>query len=275
MKLETSSILNTFATIFFIISVIYFSSEVVFQLSPVTKSLLIFSMAAIMISAGVMFSNRIWSALSYISGFLSYIVFLIFTISRFDLNTEVILGFLLASALGFSLLGNLIDKEKISLDFRSFKYIAAALIILSALITAVDMTGAQTEYTTQIKESIVLEEGENRLGTVTATNNFFLARTYELPDYEACRNDGVEHDIRPDVAHYETEEGVIAGSSTREFDINFTTRFYEINPETDQPERKGEGEEFQVELSDGCPNNPENGTVYVFKQKDNEILTGR
>lgn len=272
LELDTSFALNIFAILFFIISVIYFSAEVVFQLSPLTKSFLLISMTSIIIAAGIKFSNKIWSILAYITGFISYIIFLSYSLAKFSPGREVVFASLLGSAILFSALGSLISKKKLKLDFKRFKIFAAAVLLIAGGLTAFDMTGPEADYNIQLEDSIQIQEGENQLGTVKVENRFLLPRDYEVPDYRACGPENRRQDIHLDVASYETDSGTISGRETKKFGINYTAREMVVKEDENSERELAISGNYKVRSSDKCPADRENRTIYIFEDDEDRYI---
>ena len=266
-ELDTSYALYIFAAIFFLVSIIYFGAEVVFQLSPVTKSYLLFSLTALIIGTGIWFAGGIKSTLTYLTGFLSYIVFLSDTLFRFEPGTEVVLGSLLGSAVLFAAVGRILSKEMVELSTKRFRIFIGFIVLSAALLTAYDMSGPKPVYEFEFEEEVNIVEGPNRLGSVTVRNNFLITRSYDIPEYEACVYDSGRDNLYIDVADYRTDSGLIAGSSEKSFDINYSASMRMVDRESDERRLEHSGR-FDITESERCPSNGQNRTIYVFQQDD-------
>jgi len=266
--INTTYALYLFAGIFFIISIIYFGAEVIFQLSPVTKSLLLLSLTDLIVLTGIYTSGRIKSILSYLTGFISYLIFVAYTLGIFNPSTELTLAFLLLSAAAFAALGKLIDGGKLVITSRRYKGIIALIVVASAGITAADMVGPQVEYPVELEENVEIQEGSNEVGQMQAVNDYYLMRSYEVPDYEACAFDPERRDVRVDIGDYDTDSGNLDGGGSKTFNVTVDARAMprtEIEVPSDRQPIRGE---FAVETAEGCPSNGENRTIYLFEDND-------
>lgn len=265
----TGQLLYVFAAVLFLLSVVYFGAEAIFQLSPVTKSILILTVTDFLILTGIYSSAKLKSFLSYITGFISYLIFLTYTISVFRPSTELTLGLLMVSALGFAALGKIIDEKIVEIDRRKYLGLLGFIGCVLLLISAADMAGSQVDYQLDLEGQVTLEEGENVVGKISVSNKFYLTRNYEIPEYEACSPERKERRIGLDIASYSETEGTIPGNSDKTF--NATIRGHHIPedensviPEEDRPPRG----EYKLELTNKCPSAGDNNTIYVFENEE-------
>lgn len=265
-KIDTSFALYIFAVIFFLISLVYFGAEIVFELSPVTKSSLLFSTTSLVVAAGILFKSGIKSIIAYISGFLSYTIFLGYTIGKFNVGTEGVLGALMFSAIAFALLGWSINNDKLKMTTKNFKIFTGVIILATVLLTAVDMTGAQPEYELQFQEQADIVEGTNKIGEITVTNSFFMTREYELADYRACTLAPERETHYLDVADYRTDSGNIHGGQSKKFDVNFSSRLISVDRDTQEREPAFTGV-YNIEQVSSCPPKGENRTIYIYEHQ--------
>jgi len=242
-----------------VITVLYFGSAYIFQLSPVTKSVILFSAFAFFFTVSLWLpeDEKIYSLISQGIGSISYLVFLVYTASRFSLNQDQVFLFLLASSALFLVLGYLLNNEKLEPGRETARNVAAAILIILAALMVFDVAGSQPTYELQLTDQVEItgNADELTLGTLTVSNSFLLPRQIEEPSYTGC-------------ILAERENRVHISEDIDEFIGGNEEKSYNLTARSIPGRRSNISGTFSVEEAESCPAGEaeaNNETLYVFR----------
>jgi hypothetical protein len=223
LGLEDSWIFYIIGAFLGVTSIVYFGLELIFNLSPTVKSIILIASSAIFLVSGDLIESGLLKKTFYsFSGF-AYLSFLIYIIVRFNpSNTETFLA-LAASSTIFTGLGYIKNKGVYDLDSSKSKKIIGTIGLLMIALLLFDVNGSQPEYKVDFKDKVDVNEAEIQVGTLEVQNSFPVSRNIELPNFDGCiaynqtMTDGIY--LHPD------SEGLIKGSHTRRYNLTDEVNF--------------------------------------------------
>lgn len=248
-------ILTRFGIFLGVVSVVYFGREAIFNLTPVTKSVLLVLASAFFLGGSKLVDDKGSVVALYLFSSVSYLTFLFYYILRMKPATGTVFILLSASGAIFTVIGKKIGEYEI--NTRKAKKVGAALLLASFLLVSADLNAPDTEYRTEFKDTVQIEEQTARIGNVTVQNNYFLPQVYRIENIETCSANAVEIRVEPEEP--EEDSGIIGGKSEKT--IGFKISRY---PRTEITE--GMQSSFRVVESDNCPDNPDNRTIYITER---------
>ena len=244
------------AAVLGVITVLYFGSEYIFQLSPVTKSAVIFSMFlfSFALSLWIPEDEKIYSIISQGIGGIAYLVFLAYTLSKFSLDQNQIFLSLAVSAAIFAAIGRLLSTGKLKVEGEKIRKTILSVLTVLALLLVFDAVGGQPDYELQLEEQVELESGEEAvLGSIKVTNEFILPRQVETHSYSACIPEDRERRIY--LSHSVDE--LVGGNEAKSYNLTASI------PYRDTENISGS---FQVQESGSCPETGSE-TIFVFSRE--------
>ncbi|MFB6116775.1 MAG: hypothetical protein ABEK10_04675 [Candidatus Nanosalina sp.] len=245
------------------ITVIYFGSSLVFNLSPTTKSFAFFCSFLIFLAASLYLSkvNKIHAFISLGMTGISYVTFLVYTLGKFRITREGIFTSLFLSSLLFVGLGYMTNRERITVEKNHLKYLLATVVILGSLLTFFDLTGSQPSYRVNLENNATLQPGQEAVvGSLKIKNSFFLPREISAPSYSSCLGGADRKDIYVSI---EVEKEVIPGEGIirANMTVSVPPKRFMNNSET-----------VEVQRSDGCPSDGKNSTLYIYQNEEDRIV---
>lgn len=245
------------------VTVVYFGSSLIFDLSPITKSLAFFSSFAVFLAAGLYLSgkNKVHSILALGLTGVSYLAFLAYTLGKFEIGTEGVFTALFLSSLLFVALGNLASRGKLEVDRKNMRYLLVLVVVLGGVLILADVLGAQASYSLELQESVTLEPGENAvIGVLTVSNDFVLPREVSEPSFSSC--------IGGDMS----ERGFYTRVDTDELIGGFSENRYNLTADVSLRRFMNESKTFRIERTGSCPDQRDNETIYVFQHDQTETV---
>lgn len=191
IELDSSKILYVVGALLGIATIIYFSAEIIVELSPTLKSGILLLGFVFFFTTAQYTHDTLLDLVMYVLSAGSYIVFLAYTIIRFNLSENEVFLLLGASTILFVGLGYALHEKEFRLKRKHARIGMVALVLLTVVGVGFDFLGSQPTVETEFRSDISIEgidSAENRvtLGEVTVQNSFVLSRTAELPNYHAC-----------------------------------------------------------------------------------------
>lgn len=239
---NSSNAFYALGTLFALFSVLYFGIEVILEISPAVKSAILLLASATVFSASGLTSSSWRKIPLYFLASFSYLIFVAYSLLRFDPGPASSMLILLGSTAVFMSAGYLVREKQIVFSGKRAKYVVAAGVFLMLGLFLFDVTGPQPEVQLQLRDSVDMTHGEETaLGTVRVTNSFILPRGFEAPDYRAC----AAGDQRVSV-YTEREGDTVSGKGTLEMELK--ARFYGPVSEN-ETEKSGA---FQVVRTEEC-----------------------
>lgn len=257
LSIDGGKVLYAVGALLGIVTVAYFGFEFLAALSPTVKSiLLVFAFAAFLLG-GLTTERSGLSAVGYVLAAGSYLVWLAYTFSRFELGETAVLLTLACSTLLFVGLGYVVRERSPSIARRQALAVVGVLVVLSLGLIAVDAVGAQPSYEIETVDSVDAPEPRERvdLGTVTATNEFVLSRAVDDASVRICVTGPEPREFQQGLFR----DTVLGGGDTATEELTISGNFLYGNGPDGDPEPLFEGDSIPVETSDGadCPTDDE------------------
>ena len=259
--LNPSTALYGIAAFLGAVTVVYFGSSLVFDLSPVTKSLAFFAASGIFLATSLYLSgrNRVQSMISLGMTGVSYLAFLVYTLGKFDVGTEGVFASLFLSSILFVALGYLANSGRLQVDREQLRYVAAAVVVLGGGLILFDVLGSQPSYSMNLENSVTLEPGEDALlGTLTVSNSFFLPREVSAPSFSSC------------LGGEDRERGLYTSADTDDIIGGLSDQNYNLTADVPPTRFMNESTTVDIQRTDACPDQRENDTLYVFQHDQTE-----
>ena len=236
-----STALYALGVIFGILTFIYFGVEVILNISPTLKSLLLLLGSFTLFAATGFSRSGMKNMPLYILSASSYLVFTLYTLVRFELGSSLTFLLLAGSSAVFLGAAHLISEKGIELERRHARI---AVPFLAALILAFflyDLSGPRVEKELDLRENVTVDQENLVLGEVEISNEFLFSRVYEVEDYQVCFPGDERALIR-----MEDRSGLLQGgeSTSVELEMNYignlTNRTYSLRETEDCQREEGE-----------------------------------
>lgn len=268
-ELDAGKLLYALGVLFAAAAIAYFVPDAVFRLSITVKAVLLFLAFVGFFVAGLRFDREIFTVIAFLLSGVSYLVFLGYAVSRYDLGQTGIFLSLAASAALFIGLGVAVREREVDVSHRTAVYAVGGLAVVGLLFVGADVLDEGTTTETTLEDSVTLtaEVGtyvgddeltyEGRVGTVTATNDGVFRRPFDRPAVAGCLV-GLENDSRIQ-AHVEYEiyvgiDGNLGGSGRST---------HPIRTAVDAPANRSMPETLRVERGTDCRASREQPTLLV------------
>ena len=236
------------------------------SLSSLTKSLILFlAFAGFLTVAQVLEGKEIRLITSGLSG-VSAILFITYTVFRFDLNPSAVLLALTVSAIVFMVAGYNIERLK---DFEwplTGRQAVAGIAVLVLVLVSVDVATSGLERSYDWKESVNVTQNEDLvLGEVTVGNSFYLPRRIETDSYQGC----IYTPEMRDLYVHEDYDSDLLWSGQRTLEI--TGR---VNLRPDSNESIEGSYPVEVDEGDECPENVSERKILVLRGGSGDSYSG-
>ncbi|WP_323191061.1 hypothetical protein [Halostella sp. PRR32] len=272
-EIDDVKILYGLGVLFGLGALVYFGRDLVFELSvPVKSLLLLLGFVAFFTAASAIDRPTLDSVLYVLSGG-AYLMFLGYTIDRYDVGDTGVFLALVFSSMLFIGLGYLLREREAGLPWRQSRYVLAVVAVVAGLLIVADLLGGGVVYTAALENEVTSTPDDPQMivGTVTAKNEFVGARKLSPPSVSACvytpdRRDSDAQLVWPDDYSYATAE-VIGGGEEVELDIRVWHRVPGENNETAQ--------QFTVERAAECPDETSVTEPTVVVVLDESVGTDR
>ncbi len=261
-KPDNSYIMYGAGVLMSVVTLLYFGSSFIFRLSPVTKSILLAVLTGLLFLASVSVSRKLIDTVFYILSAVSYLVFLGYTLLKFQPGQGVVLLSLAVSSVLFIAAGYLVSERGIEVSSGRARKLASGLGLIAILVLAFDVTGAQPEYRLDLDESVeVSMDSKTKVGELEVVNRFPLQRDIDLPRYDGCLYTPEKRPLYVSVER--PPEDVAAGNSVSRLAIEVR----EI--------RRMEGEtsvngSYRVEQAEDCPDASDERKMVLVKEESRD-----
>jgi hypothetical protein len=221
LDLDPARVLYVVGVLFGIAAVLYFARDIVFELSITVRALLLlFAFVALLVTALATSESPVVPVAAVLSA-ATYLAFLSYTLSRFDVGSDGTFFALLVSAVLFLLLGYLVRERDLTPSRRAAQYVVVAVALLAVVVVGADVAASDVEYDLEtVDEATVDGGGEIAIGTLTIENQFVFREPVDTPNAFACIYvPGMEeHEMRPEPVRYQVNgdriPDSIGGAST-------------------------------------------------------------
>ncbi|MDZ7689488.1 MAG: hypothetical protein U5J64_12415 [Halobacteriales archaeon] len=267
LKIDRVKVLYVVGVLLGLTAAFYFGFQLLEDLSPTTTSAVLILGFVVFFLAGIYVEAEVLDTVLYALGAGSYVVFVAYTLSVFDLGDGGVFVLLAGSSALFITLGYASSQGMLEVERRTALVAAAVVLVLGFALLGFDVTGEQPTHTAEFEDEVEVPPlpGGSTVGEVTIENPFVLSRTADVPRYDACL---YAPDLRRTSIGYteSTFNLVIAGGESRTFNLVVgATLFY--NRETG--ELRGELEEAEtvpVETADECPDASDEVKIVVVPE---------
>ena len=245
----------------------YFGFRLLEDLSPTTTSVVLVLGFFVFLLAGLYVRIEILDTVFYALGAGSYLVFVAYTISTFELGDGGVFVLLAGSSALFVTLGYASSQGMLEIERRNALIGAAVVLVLGLALLGFDVTGEQPTHTTEFEQEAEVPPlpGETTVGEVTVENSFALSRAADVPRYDACL---YAPEVRRTRMSYAERTGglILAGGESRTFELTVgATLFYDRETE----ELRGglnETETVSVERAEECPSESDEVKIVVVPE---------
>lgn len=247
-----------------VIAILYFGSEIIFDLSPTVKSFLLLSGTVLFLTSAEYVKHSLLRSSFYVFSGFSYLIFLLYTLNRFNFTSDQVFLTLVQSSVLFIVLGYLKSEKDYNLGKELARKTLVGLAVLVLLVLAFDMTGAQPDYNLKLNDSVDVVEGEEfNAGVLEVRNDFPLSRNVDMPSYRGCLF--VAKGKYDTSLHLGPEDiGIISGSDVERFNLTATVRT--------RPDRNtGISGAYDIVRGE-CPEDPDNMTIYIWEADGRGVL---
>lgn len=275
LDFDSSYILYGLGAILGIAAIIHFSSELILSLSPTVKSVLLFLLFGLLLLLGNRTEIKPLDIALYTLSAASYLVFLTYTIGKFDYTANQTFILLGLSSVLFLGLGYLVREKDFRVSMEQAKNWSIGILVLGLALVAFDAAGAQTTYLLEPEQQVTVtqEPGQQvQVGEVTATNRFLFSRQLELPNYRGCLYlpDSAAREQVDVSIHYDyrstDSRNLIGGSEQRQYPLQLGhTRVLE-------DQNISSMENIPVEQMESCPEESDVGLVIVPGDRSSRSL---
>ncbi|MFC6977095.1 DUF1109 domain-containing protein [Halomicroarcula sp. GCM10025709] len=233
--IDSGKLLYALGVVFATAAFLYFIRDVVFDLSITVKAALLFVAFVVFFVAGVALQRDVLDVVGFALAGIAYIVFVGYVVLRYEPSETWTFLLLAVSAGLFVTLGYALREWNLTLSRRTAIGIALGLVLVSTVLVGIDAVGGGVTYDLQTNESVTVEPpratGQDRgvvsmterVGTMTATNQFVFTRALDLPPLRGCLlgTDFTTHRevwVGYDPARFE-QPNVIRGDSMLQFGV--------------------------------------------------------
>jgi len=231
--IDSGKLLYALGVAFAVAALLYFSRDVVFDLSITVKAALLFLAFVGFFLAGLAVQRDVLDVVAFALAGVTYVVFVGYVVVRYGPSETGTFLLLVLSAALFVTLGYLLREGAFVVPRRQAIGVAVGLLLVGVALVGVDAVGGEVSYELRTESSVTVEpptdgptpysRTERRVGTLTATNEFVFTRALSLPELSGCLV-GVGGGPRTDVyLSYDypgyAQPDTIAGGATREFPI--------------------------------------------------------
>lgn len=268
-NIGVTTLLYALGAILGVASVFHFGFEIIQDFSPVTKSAMLFMGFFLFIGLGSYVGDRMSSGAMYVLAAGTYLVFLAYTFAAFEIGSDGVFVVLAVSSALFIGLGYLKQQGRLDADRELARNAIIGLLVLGVLLAGIDILGAQPTTSTDVVDEIDLSDvapGDRlTLGTVTATNEFFLPRNVDAPQYRTCLYVDGERLDQPAAVDERIDR--IGGNSQETMTLEYRpARAHHQN----MTQTVGV---IPVEEQDSCPDTSDTDQLIVVPDRDREVPT--
>ena len=196
LPFESETLLYALGVVFAVGALVYFASDVVFGLSTTVTAALLFLGFLGFLLAGLGTERETLDTVAFAISGVSYVVFLGYVGTAYELGETSVLLLLAASAALFVGLAYGLQEERLVIDRRSARLGVLACAVIGLLLVGVDAGSAMT-YSADLKAETtpeILEEAPDheraltrqRIGTLSIENPSLFTRSVELPSVSGC-----------------------------------------------------------------------------------------
>lgn len=267
LKIDRVKILYIVGVLLGVIAAFYFGFRLLEDLSPTTTSAVLVLGFVAFLLAGLYVRVETLDTVFYALGAGSYLVFVFYTISTFDLGDGGVFVLLAGSSALFIALGYASSEGHLDFERKRVLVGVAVVAVFGFALLGFDVTGAQPTQTEGFEDEIEIPDlpGETVVGEVTVENPFALSREAEVPRYDACL---YTPEVRRTRLHYtdRTGETVLAGGGSRTFELAVGAQvFYDRETEGLREGLRGR-ETVPVEREEECPDDSDEVKLVVVPE---------
>jgi len=248
-----------------VVATFYFGFRILESLSPTTTSAVLFLGFVAFLFAGLYVKTETLDTVFYVLSAGSYLVFVAYVLSTYDLGDGGVFVLLAGSSALFVGLGYASSTGRLELDRRTAAGGVAVTLVLIVALLGFDATGGQPTYSHDFNETVDVPEDRRTtvtVGETTARNPFVLSRRAELPSVGGCvyTPETEFTDLSYDESPYSL---ILAGGETRSFRVVVSaSAFYDH--ETDElHEIFADRDSVPVETADECPDEADEPKLVV------------
>jgi len=267
LNIDRVKILYIVGVLLGVTAAFYFGFRLLEDLSPTTTSTVLLLGFVAFLLAGLYVKTETLDTVFYALGAGSYIVFVFYTVSAFDLGDGGIFVLLAGSSALFIALGYASSEGMLDFERRRVLVGVAVVVVLGFALLGFDVTGAQPTQAAEFEDEVEVPPlpGQSAVGEVTVENPFALSREAELPGYDACL---YTPDVRRTRLRYTDRMGdiVLAGSGSRTFELTIGAEVFYDRETGNLSEGLSGRETVPVERAEECPDTTDEVKLVVVPE---------
>lgn len=266
ISIDGSKVLYIVGALLGVVTLGYFGFEFLTGLSPTVIAALLALTFIGLLSAALTIDRGGLEVVTYALSAGSYLVWLTYVLTQFDLGETGVLLALLFSSVLFVGLGYSVREIGLSLDRSHAIRIVAVLVVVAVLLVTVDVVGADLTYQVETEDAIEVPEPreQTQIGTVTVENEFILSRSIDSVVIGICLTgpEPREFTDRP------IRDDVIAGGESETGEITVFGGLFYDGEELREP--FSDLDSIPIDQSDGseCPTDDEVRLVVLTGELD-------
>jgi len=269
-KIDRVKVLYAVGVLLGVAAAFYFGFQLLEDLSPTTTSAVLLLGFVAFFFAGLYVEAETLDTVLYALAAGSYLVFVAYTLARFDLGDGGVFVVLAGSSALFVALGYLSSKGHLEVERRKALVGVAVVLALTVGLLAFDATGAQPTYDYDFDDEVDVPDemrGETDIGSVTVENPFVLSRVAEAPVMNGCLYTPERETTS--VRYDETPRGVLAGGESRVHGIVVRGEGFYDRDTDELRDAFADRETVPVEVAEDCPEEADEPKLVVVVT-DNE-----
>lgn len=187
LDVDPGKLLYAVGALFGIAAVLYFARDVVFDLSITVRAILLLLTFLVLLTGALVTSRPGIATVGYVLSAATYLAFLWYALSRFDVGADgTFLALLLSTGL-FLGLGYLLRERAVAPSPAVARWVVVGIVLTGAMFVGADLAASGVDYRMTVhEEGVVGDRGEIELGTVTAANRFVFRESIDMPRPLVC-----------------------------------------------------------------------------------------
>lgn len=266
VDIDSETLFNTAAAVVTTIAVLFFTFNVEFPYSPVSKLLLVVVLLAGVFAITQAATDPQLTILGYGVIVTSVIGVFFHVVGTFDAGDAVtVFGLLVIAAILFGLRTRF-DESNYLVSSDVAKQAFAVVVVIAVVVVAVDVATGGLTYELQLQPEVEYPDGDRApvsIGSVVVRNPTPLPEEVDTPTYQVCTAgnwsqyrpesdvDEPEHDVRADVHVDDGYNEHVFGYSVKRYPLRLHIRGMNLH-----------GESFPVQTTSECPDD-ETGAPYL------------
>lgn len=269
VDVDPAKVLYVVGVIFGVAAVLYFARDIVFELSITVRSLLLLLAFVVLLAAALAAERTAAVLVSSVLAAATYLAFVVYSLSAFDVGTDGTFFVLLVSAALFLSLGYLVRERGLAPARQTVGYVLVGAALVAVVLIGADAFASDVDYETSLDDETELDGDGATIGTLTVDNRFVFRETIDEPNVDACVYNGTDGGVWPGPVQFRVGgDGLpdsVAGGQTIEAEMQISL-YAELLATVDGP--------IPITEADACPDASEEAQIVVVVGQDDPSLPG-